>query len=214
MKFIYYGLVALSVAFVSVATATGVSADDQARYAEAGASQTSAEMSQTLVDVANDYVTYNVSLKKFVVSEDLAKTVTILDYTLVKNQVESTNDFISEEIKNGTQNFVVKDANNLSHFVQVDNFDSIMGVNLSAGRNDIQVHWNYVRIFIDKSNLNKYKNIGSGALGAAVGARGGVPGAVIGSVVGGVIAEFTHFDNGMWFDFNFAMRKVTAYGWQ
>ncbi|QBR46760.1 hypothetical protein [Leuconostoc kimchii] len=84
----------------------------------------------------------------------------------------------------------------------------------SAGRNGFEVHWNYVKIFISRTDLNKFKNIGSGALGAWIGARGGVAGAVIGAAVGGIIAEYGSFPGGMWFNYNYFYRSVTNYGWQ
>lgn len=83
----------------------------------------------------------------------------------------------------------------------------------SAGKNDVDIHWNFIRIYIDKGNANLIKN---GALGAASFLAGKVPNPYLGGtavVVSSILAGVT-IKNGIWIDYNFLTGKYNNWGWQ
>lgn len=87
----------------------------------------------------------------------------------------------------------------------------------SYGKNDIQIHWNYARIYLNKSQT---KALVSAAIGGGSTALGGflgsVGGAAAGAAIGAYIASIAgdNIKNGCWVDFNYFTKTVNKFGWQ
>lgn len=86
----------------------------------------------------------------------------------------------------------------------------------SAGKNHVDVYWNYARVFLSKNSVNNIIAGGSGGLGALVGF---IPGVGLGAAVAiGIVLSIVgsqQVNNGIWFDYNYLIGIFTAnWGWQ
>lgn len=85
------------------------------------------------------------------------------------------------------------------------------------GKNAIEFHWNYARIYLDAEQTKALVNAtiagGSTALGGFFGQIGGAAaGAIIGAYLSTVIGD--NIKNGVWVDYNYFAGRVNNFGWQ
>lgn len=85
------------------------------------------------------------------------------------------------------------------------------------GKNAIEFHWNYARIYLDAGQTKALVNAtiagGSTALGGFFGQIGGAAaGAIIGAYLSTVIGD--NIKNGVWVDYNYFAGRVNNFGWQ
>ena len=85
------------------------------------------------------------------------------------------------------------------------------------GKNAIEFHWNYARIYLDAGQTKALVNAtiagGSTALGGFFGQIGvAAPGAIIGAYLSTVIGD--NIKNGVWVDYNYFAGRVNNFGWQ
>lgn len=85
------------------------------------------------------------------------------------------------------------------------------------GKNAIEFHWNYARIYLDAGQTKALVNAtiagGSTALGGFFGQIGGAAaGAIIGAYLSTVIGN--NIKNGVWVDYNYFAGRVNNFGWQ
>ena len=85
------------------------------------------------------------------------------------------------------------------------------------GKNAIEFHWNYARIYLDAGQTKALVNAtiagGSTALGGFFGQIGGAAaGAIIGAYLSTVIGD--NIKNGVWLDYNYFACRVNNFGWQ
>ena len=85
------------------------------------------------------------------------------------------------------------------------------------GKNAIEFHWNYARIYLDAGQTKALVNAtiagGSTALGGFFGQVGGAAaGAIIGAYLSTVIGD--NIKNGVWVDYNYFAGRVNNFGWQ
>lgn len=84
------------------------------------------------------------------------------------------------------------------------------------GKNAIEFHWNYARIYLDAGQTKALVNAtiagGSTALGGFFGQIGGAAaGAIIGAYLSTVIGD--NIKNGVWVDYNYFAGRVNNFGW-
>lgn len=85
------------------------------------------------------------------------------------------------------------------------------------GKNDIEVYWNFVRVYLDKGQAKALAAAAiSGGSTALGGFFGNIGGAAAGAAIGGYLASVAgnNINNGVWFDYNIYTRKITQFGWQ
>lgn len=85
------------------------------------------------------------------------------------------------------------------------------------GKNAIEFHWNYARIYLDAGQTKALVNAtiagGSTALGGFFGQIGGAAaGTIIGAYLSTVIGD--NIKNGVWVDYNYFAGRVNNFGWQ
>lgn len=85
------------------------------------------------------------------------------------------------------------------------------------GKNAIEFHWNYARIYLDAGQTKALVNAtiagGSTALGGFFGQIcGAAAGAIIGAYLSTVIGD--NIKNGVWVDYNYFAGRVNNFGWQ
>lgn len=86
----------------------------------------------------------------------------------------------------------------------------------SWGKNKVEFHWNYVRVYIDAGNLRLYYQVGVAALGGALAAVAENP-LLIGAISGvttGLGMQADKIKDGIWYDYNFILRQITQFGKQ
>lgn len=159
----------------------------------------------------------------------------ITKYIKIQNNryiLESNND-LSKELNYLAKKHIEKTNSLLEQYngnLFVDNSSkTILGSTLldrSPGKNDVEFHWNYARIYIDAPNI---RLLGSGMIGAAAGGLGfalktfglSVLISAISNMVGQKLSEV---QDGIWFDYNYfetftggiGLPKIMGvnYGWQ
>lgn len=85
------------------------------------------------------------------------------------------------------------------------------------GKNAIEFHWNYARIYLDAGQTKALVNAaiagGSTALGGFLGKVGGATaGAIIGGYLSTVVGD--NIKNGVWVNYNYFACRVNNFGWQ
>lgn len=95
---------------------------------------------------------------------------------------------------------------------------TMVGFNLlsrDSGKNDVEFHWNYARVYIDAPNI---RLLGAGLIGGAAGGIGFAIETFGLSVLAGMITGFvgqklSEIEDGIWFDYN-CTGTITDWGWQ
>ncbi len=124
------------------------------------------------------------------------------------------NDFITTQRMIAEANKIVRE-NNLTIHPETKTA-IIYGVQTRAwGKNDIEFHWNFARVYIDAGNLRIALTAGVGGLGGALGflVTSGWGAAAIGAASAALGIAANNITHGIWFDYNYIL-GVTACGLQ
>lgn len=157
----------------------------------------------------NKEKTYN-EFDKFIIVQNNKYVLNIVDETVfdqedletVKLMVEKANETIVNE------NLIINPSNKIA---------TPRIATRAYGKNAIEFHWNYARIYLDAGQTKALVNAtiagGSTALGGFFGQVGGAAaGAIIGAYLSTVIGD--NIKNGVWVDYNYFAGRVNNFGWQ
>lgn len=147
---------------------------------------------------------------KFIIVQNNKYVLNIVDETVfnqedletVKLMVEKANETIVNE------DLIINPSNKIA---------TPRIVTRAYGKNAIEFHWNYARIYLDAGQTKALVNAtiagGSTALGGFFGQIGGAAaGAIIGAYLSTVIGD--NIKNGVWVDYNYFAGRVNNFGWQ
>lgn len=202
-KSLSIGLVSLALGSVGISSYVGVASANSLHYVSEKSNYVE-PLSSSVVNKANQYVSFDEVNKEYFVSDSLMDVLDYSDYLLVKNQVSNTNSKISFALSNGNDlvSAVDKDNNTvaLNYNLDVSNY--------SYGKNAIEFHWNYARCWLSKGAV---RGIGTGLTLGGIWISANIVGKVCASL--GVAAS--NVNNGIWFDYNYAIGMLNGnYGWQ
>ncbi|WP_304652137.1 hypothetical protein [uncultured Ligilactobacillus sp.] len=152
--------------------------------------------------IANKYVQYSETEKKFLISPEISKELNSAEIEAVSEKVSATNIQLSKSLA---------ETNPFDTSILVENQGRKYLLNPTyfrrAGVNKVVVKWNHVRVYLSQRTVQL---IGGGL------AIGGywIPEAVVSKVAGtlGVVASLT--PHGIWFDYNPFLRSFTNCGFQ
>lgn len=147
---------------------------------------------------------------KFIIVQNNKYVLNIVDETVfnqedletVKLMVEKANETVVNE------NLIINPSNKIA---------TPRIATRAYGKNAIEFHWNYARIYLDAGQTKALVNAtiagGSTALGGFFGQIGGAAaGAIIGAYLSTVIGD--NIKNGVWVDYNYFAVRVNNFGWQ
>lgn len=147
---------------------------------------------------------------KFIIVQNNKYVLNIVDETVfnqedletVKLMVEKANETVVNE------NLIINPSNKIA---------TPRIATRAYGKNAIEFHWNYARIYLDAGQTKALVNAtiagGSTALGGFFGQIGGAAaGAIIGAYLSTVIGD--NIKNGVWVDYNYFAGRVNNFGWQ
>lgn len=156
-----------------------------------------------------NYNEYN-EFDKFIIVQNNKYVLNIVDETVfnqedletVKLMVEKANETIVNE------DLIINPSNKIA---------TPRIATRAYGKNAIEFHWNYARIYLDAGQTKALVNAtiagGSTALGGFFGQIGGAAaGAIIGAYLSTVIGD--NIKNGVWVDYNYFAGRVNNFGWQ
>jgi len=128
--------------------------------------------------------------------------------TIEKAQItiEQSNEFI-------TQNNLTINPETKTGYIPANNLKDSPFVNFSYGFNGHgTIHWNYVRIYLNKGTANAIK---AGTMGASSVLIGKIPNPYLEAGAGALVGllGYLNINNGIWFDYNY-WQGITAWGWQ
>ncbi|MBP2057463.1 putative membrane protein [Lactobacillus colini] len=87
----------------------------------------------------------------------------------------------------------------------------------SYGKNAIEIHWNYARIYLDAGQA---KALATAAISGGSTALGGffanIGGAAAGAAIGGYLSSVVgdNIKSGIWVDYNYFLGSINRFGWQ
>lgn len=152
-------------------------------------------LSDEQVKIADKYISFDKFTKSFKINEiGLKKAVSSEIYEAVLKQVQITNITIKDALKAKDPRIALKvvDTNNEVTTIQYKKYRA-------WGKNHIEFHWNYARIYIDAGNLRLAARVG-----LVVGSKYYAPAAVISSILTILNIDITKsINHGIWFDYNY-----------
>lgn len=160
--------------------------------------------------IANKYISFNSEKQEFSLNNNIRYELSNLDIIDISNKIATTNKQLKEIIKN-----VNGDVSLFA--VDPDGHKIALSPSMrAAGKNAVEIHWNYARIYLSKNSVNNIIAGGTGGLGALVGL---IPGVGIGITVAvGIVLAIVgrqEVKNGIWFDYNYFTGIWTNnWGWQ
>lgn len=145
-------------------------------------------------------------------------------YIIIKNKQYALNP--SNDLSNELKRLAEKNISRTNEILKKykgtllvnQNSKTMVGFNLlsrDSGKNDVEFHWNYARIYIDAPNI---RLLGAGLIGGAAGGLGfavetfGLS-ILVGMVSGFVGHKLSEVEDGIWFDYNYT-GTITDWGWQ
>ncbi len=155
--------------------------------------KSSPNISQSLADTANTYISFNEQRREFIVQDNLAKVVSPEEFNAVKAQLAATNAQINQATLTNPNTQVIA-PDNTEYSIKGQNN---MGVILKAGKTAIKFHWNYARIYLSKATLRTAVSVGV--------VVGGVyaPSRVVQVACGIAGLNVNKITSGIWFDYNY-----------
>ena len=144
------------------------------------------------ISVADKFITFNQENYRFEIDkEGLKKEVTDLEFRQIVNQVTITNNNIKQSMANN-------DSNTQISVVDFNGTTVIKPVLLrKEGKNDLEYHWNYVRVYLSATTVRLA--VGAGCVIGGLKIEATVVKCALG-LLGISIAELR---SGIWFDFNY-----------
>ena len=164
-------------------------------------------------NIADKYIYLDKSTNKFIINSAINNELSIVEVQNISQKVYQTNQKVDELLKNNDGSFT---ATLISPNGETILLTPSAMMARSAGKNDIQIHWNYARIYLSKNSVNNIIVGGTGGLGALVGF---IPGVGLGVAVAcGIVLAVVgnqQVSNGIWFDYNYFTGLWTNnWGWQ
>lgn len=158
-------------------------------------------ISQNIVNKSNPYISFNKSTNKFTIDSTLKSIINSKDYKNVTNQVKMTNQQLEVAINDNETTIRVSDTDGST-------INLYNPTTRKAGKNDVDFHWNYARIYLSKQTVN---NISTGVTIAGI----WIPAARVADVLATLGVIGSTVKNGIWFDYNYAVGVLVGnYGWQ
>lgn len=167
------------------------------------------EIGKETVSKADNYITFNKETNEFVVDKNgLLMAVSSEEYESVLANIANTNKEIKSSLNNldGNTNVRVVTPNN----EKISLYES---KTRDSGKNDLEWHWNYVRIYLTADTATTAFELGYGLAGIFIPIR--VVQAACFLLAFG--AEKLPLKRGIWFDANYFMGGLTNVrnaGWQ
>lgn len=184
---------------------------------------------KTTLNANQNSTQYSTNKKNSEISQE--KLNKLDKYVVVQNnqyvlQTPSTNEFTTQEIKQAQQMITKANetvATNNAH-IDTETKEATIPTNTSsgiatrsAGKNDIKIHWNYARVYLNKNQAKALTQAAiSGGSTALGGFFGNIGGAAAGAAIGGYLSSVVgdNFKNGIWVDYNFYTQTINRFGWQ
>lgn len=146
------------------------------------------------VKIADSYIHFNKVSNSFEVNKnELSKVLKQDTYNKVLSQVSNTNSTLKKS-------FLSLRSNNIGiSVIDTDNtkIDIIKDITRGRGRNAIEFHWNYARIFIDAGNIELALKVGFKIGGIFA------PNKIIKIVCKILGVPSYNIQHGIWFDYNY-----------
>lgn len=184
-------------------------------------SNSQSELSLSVQKKLDSYVT--VKNNQYVLSESAKTVVSEEEYNVAKQMIEQTN--IAVANTGSVINRKTKAATN--DFTLSDDAHSIISLDKSTlatrrkkyhyGVNKVTYHWNYIRVYLNKSLT---QTVAAGAIGGlstliANYVSGGLAAFAVGAISSAVATLVGNsIKGGVWVDYNFLAKSVTSCGWQ
>lgn len=166
--------------------------------------------SKPIEDIADSYIHFNEKTNQFILDEDISEKLNLLEITQIQNQISETNRSLQTTIQNSNGSLSLQAATNdgTTYYLTPES--------RAAGKNGLEFHWNFVRIFLNAKTTN---SVISGSLSVLSTVLAEIPGVglaatVAASFILGAIGS-SSVDDGIWFDYNYFIGVLTAnWGWQ
>ncbi|MBC1797328.1 hypothetical protein HCA55_11375 [Listeria booriae] len=163
------------------------------------------------IGIANQYITLNATSNNFSVSPSISNVLSSEKVNIINAFVATANTFIKTAKMDISMPIYAIDPSTgkgvlLNHVATLR----------SAGKNDITLHWNYARIYLNAENtrLAAMGSVGGiGGLITAATSSVGV-GVFVGAVSGILGYKASGIKDGTWWDVNFFTTSITKWGWQ
>lgn len=163
--------------------------------------------------IADKYIYLDKNFNSFMIDPAINNELSVTEVQMINEKVFQANMKIKQLLNDNDGLF--------SATLVAPNGDTItlmpsVMVSRAAGKNDIQIHWNYARIYLSKNSVNNSIVGGTGGLGALVGSTPGIGlGTAIASGIVLAIVGNKQVKNGIWFDYNYFIGVWTNnWGWQ
>ncbi|MBC1974487.1 hypothetical protein [Listeria booriae] len=185
-------LVATTLVLSAVAPAFTVHAEENSSSMTEVEVPTLETLSDEDIAVASNYISFDTTMKQFVVDSTITDILSAEKVALVKVYVNQTNAQLAD---------VKQDGSEVASVVEPNGKETVLTPVLlrGVGVNSITFHWNYARIKIKAGSLKAALAIGFTISSVYV------PAKVVASALAaaGVAAGLKDFKNGIWFDYNY-----------
>lgn len=200
LNFKYVIMLLVSVLGSLMLFSIGANADDNNR--------TSKEVEQ----IADKYVEYSEVEKKFFILPTISNELTSDEIKEVEDKVNVANLSLKQTLQqtNPREGRILVETSNRTYVANPTAFRGF-------GVNKITFHWNYARVYLDRNQARALFQAGlAGGSTALGGFLGGIGGAAAGAAIGAYLASVLGStpNSGIWVDYNYYNRTVTAFGWQ
>ena len=209
---------AVAVSLLSVAAPTFAST---AQASTIESSQTQSKLNLSTQKKLDPYVT--VENNHYVLSENAKKVVSEEEYNAAKQVIAQTNaavensgSVINQNTKVATNDFTL--SNDENSVVSLNKGElATRRKKYHYGVNKVTYHWNYIRVYLNKTTTQAVAAGAVGGLGALIAnyVSGGLATFAVGAISTSVSALVgSSIKGGVWVDYNFLARIVTSCGWQ
>lgn len=160
---------------------------------------------------------------QYILSEDAKSAVSEEEYNIAKQMIEQTNtavantgSIINKKTKVATNQFTLSDDTN--SIVSLDKGTlATKHKKYHYGVNKVIGHWNYIRVYLNKTTARAVAAGTVSGLGALIAeyVTDGLASAAVAAITASVATLVdSGIKGGVWIDYNFLTRKVTNTGWQ
>lgn len=175
--------------------------DEKVEQSNLDSSMTTSQLSNQIVDVANDYVYYDTDTNSFALNSSALLVLSQNDIDQINSQINQTNFQIKEAINDPSVNVYAVSPSGEEYNVST----SMLRAN---GVNSVSFQWNYARV---KLSGNTLRNLGAGITLGGI----WIPHPVASKVCSSLGVAISAATNGVWFDYNYAIGVLCGnFGWQ
>lgn len=162
---------------------------------------TNKELNDSEVKQIEQFIHFNEQSEEFILDEQAINIIGIENFNLAQQMVTKTNQQIA----------IAKQDNSAVIWVQDTDGNEICVTpyqTMAYGKNDVQFHWNYARIFLNKGTVQ--------AIGAGLSIGGiWVPEPIVSKVAASLGVGIALIPHGIWFDYNYFIGVLTGnFGFQ